>query len=59
MVMLGFLFRHNRLPVIVFLHGGSNGGRKPITAALFDASPLATKGNVIVVTLNYRIGILG
>ena len=45
--------------MIVFIHGGSNGGRQPITAALFDASSLATQGHVIVVTLNYRFGVLG
>jgi len=44
------------LPVMVWIHGGSNtfghGGN-------YDASTLAQKQNVIVVTINYRLGPLG
>ena len=44
------------LPVMVWIHGGSlvtgSGG-------LYDPTPLVTKGNVIVVTINYRLGVLG
>ncbi len=46
-----------RLPVMVWIHGGSfeNGTG---TAALYDGSALAAEG-VVVVTLNYRLGIFG
>jgi len=54
----------NALPVIVFIHGGSNvrgsasqpGMDKDVF--LYDGSSLAQK-NVVVVTLNYRLGTLG
>lgn len=46
------------LPVMVFIHGGGftqgSGGE-----ALYDGSYLAAAGNVVVVTINYRLGILG
>ncbi|EEB10943.1 conserved hypothetical protein [Pediculus humanus corporis] len=44
------------LPVIVYVHGESyewNSGNP------YDGSVLAAYGNVIVVTINYRLGILG
>ena len=46
------------LPVMFFIHGGafmegSGGG------PLFDGSYLAAYGEVVVVTINYRLGILG
>ncbi len=46
-----------QLPVMVWLHGGafeSGSARMPI----YDGDNLATRG-VVVVTLNYRLGILG
>jgi para-nitrobenzyl esterase len=46
----------NGLPVMVWIHGGNltlwSGG-------LFDPTPLVEKGGVIVVTINYRLGVLG
>jgi para-nitrobenzyl esterase len=45
------------LPVIVWIHGGGlrvGSGREP----LFDGEDLAKKG-LVVVTLNYRLGIIG
>jgi para-nitrobenzyl esterase len=46
------------LPVIVFVHGGSN-----ITGytadPLYDGAALARAADAVVVTLNYRLGILG
>jgi para-nitrobenzyl esterase len=44
-----------RKPVMVWVHGGGNtiGG-----AADFDATRLAVQGDVIVVTTNYRLGVL-
>jgi para-nitrobenzyl esterase len=48
--------RQERLPVMVWIHGGSlttgSGGD-------FDPTPLAEKGRVVVVTINYRLGALG
>ena len=45
-----------RLPVMVWWHGGGyvNGAGSD-----YDADRLAAQGNVIVVTLNYRLGIFG
>ena len=47
-----------KLPVIVFVHGGSN-----ITGytadPLYDGAMLAKTANAIVVTVNYRLGVLG
>jgi len=46
------------LPVIVFVHGGSN-----ITGytadPMYDGAHLATTANAVVVTVNYRLGVLG
>ena len=50
--------RHKRLPVMVFIHGGYfvfGAGSLP----LYDGSYLAASGDVVVVTLNYRLGSLG
>lgn len=46
------------LPVIFFIHGGSNisgYSRDPI----YDGQVLAKKADAVVVTINYRLGILG
>ncbi|WP_166997926.1 carboxylesterase/lipase family protein [Paramicrobacterium fandaimingii] len=44
------------LPVMVWLHGGgfTTGGGHP-----YDAQRLAEQGDVIVVTVNYRLGVFG
>ena len=45
-----------RLPVMFWVHGGgfySGSGR------LYDPAKMAAKGDVIVVTLNYRLGVFG
>jgi para-nitrobenzyl esterase len=46
------------LPVIVFVHGGSN-----ITGytadPVYDGAALAKAANAVVVTVNYRLGVLG
>lgn len=45
-----------KLPVMMWIHGGSNvWGR----AAQYDGATLATKQNVIVVVVQYRLGVLG
>jgi para-nitrobenzyl esterase len=46
----------SKLPVMVWIFGGNflNG-----TARDYNASKLVTQGNVVVVTINYRLGILG
>lgn len=46
-----------RLPVLVFVHGGgfsSGGGTR-----WYNGSTLARNGNLVVVTVNYRLGIWG
>jgi para-nitrobenzyl esterase len=47
-----------KLPVIVFVHGGSN-----ITGytadPVYDGATLAKTANAVVVTVNYRLGVLG
>ncbi|MDW5322317.1 carboxylesterase/lipase family protein [Plantactinospora sp. KLBMP9567] len=48
--------RPGRLPVIVWLHGGNfNSG----AGSQFDGARIATGGDVVVVTVNYRLGALG
>ncbi len=47
-----------RLPVIVFAHGG--GGISGYTAdPVYDGAALARAANAVVVTTNYRLGVLG
>ncbi|XP_030641781.1 neuroligin 4 X-linked b [Chanos chanos] len=43
-------------PVMVYIHGGSY---VEGTGNMIDGSVLASYGNVIVVTINYRLGVLG
>lgn len=45
-----------KLPVLVFVHGDDYGygGGHP-----YDPSMLVSQGNIIVVTINYRLGIFG
>jgi carboxylesterase type B len=46
------------LPVMVFIHGGSfvaGSGADP----MYDGSYLAANSNVVLVTINYRLGVLG
>uniref|UniRef100_A0A8C4T4T9 Carboxylesterase type B domain-containing protein n=1 Tax=Erpetoichthys calabaricus TaxID=27687 RepID=A0A8C4T4T9_ERPCA len=43
-------------PVMVWIHGG---GFQLGGASLFDGSSLAAFGNVVVVIIQYRLGILG
>jgi len=47
---------HDGLPVMVWIHGGSLTGG---AGGRYDPTPLVEKGNVIVVTINYRLGLLG
>ena len=46
----------DRLPVMVWIHGGGNSVGD---AAVYDGSRLANHGPVVVVTIHYRLGILG
>uniref|UniRef100_A0A673LQ78 Neuroligin-3-like n=1 Tax=Sinocyclocheilus rhinocerous TaxID=307959 RepID=A0A673LQ78_9TELE len=48
--------RDDPRPVMLFIHGGSY---MEGTGNIMDGSVLASYGNVIVITLNYRMGILG
>ncbi len=45
-----------RLPVIVWIHGGGN---MDGSSSGYDASRLASLGKTVVVTINYRLGLLG
>ena len=44
------------LPVMVFVHGGGFSGG---AGSQYDGSWLAGQGGIVVVTLNYRLGVLG
>ena len=47
-----------RRPVLVWLHGGAfltGAGSRP----MYDGSSMARRGDVVVVTLNYRLGLFG
>ncbi|WP_460354763.1 carboxylesterase/lipase family protein [Actinoallomurus acanthiterrae] len=48
--------RSGRLPVMVFVHGGGFTGG---SGGLYDPTRLVTRGSVIAVTFNYRLGALG
>jgi len=43
-------------PIMIYVHGESFSWG---SGNLWDARVLATQGNVIVITFNYRLGILG
>lgn len=45
-------------PVMVFIHGGGNAIGSAVDP-LYDGANLAAAGDVVVVTLNYRLGALG
>jgi para-nitrobenzyl esterase len=45
-----------KLPVLIWIYGG---GFVSGASALYDPTTLVTRGNVIAVTFNYRIGYLG
>ncbi len=51
------------LPVMVFIHGGGNqqgsSGQQTGGTTLYDGTNLADRGNVVVVTIQYRLGPLG
>ncbi|XP_053162948.1 neuroligin-4, X-linked isoform X2 [Hemicordylus capensis] len=48
--------QNSKKPVMVYIHGGSY---MEGTGNMVDGSILASYGNVIVVTINYRLGVLG
>lgn len=48
--------RRHGLPVMVWIHGGGN---TTGSASIYDAAKLAVDGDVVVVTVNYRLGPLG
>ena len=49
-------FAGQKLPVLVWIHGG---GLFDGASNDYDATALATKGPMVVVTLNYRLGLFG
>jgi para-nitrobenzyl esterase len=48
----------HRRPVLVFLHGGGQ-TQGYGSAPLLDGSRLARRGDIVVVTMNFRLGVLG
>ncbi|CAN7594702.1 carboxylesterase/lipase family protein [Mycolicibacterium frederiksbergense] len=48
----------HRRPVLVFLHGGGQ-TQGHGSAPLLDGSRLARRGDIVVVTMNFRLGVLG
>lgn len=48
----------NRRPVLVFLHGGGQ-AQGHGSAPLLDGARLARRGGIVVVTMNFRLGMLG
>lgn len=48
--------KSSKLPVMVWVHGGSN---KTGAGSMYDGSRLAAEQNVIVVSINYRLGPFG
>ncbi|NKE55565.1 carboxylesterase family protein [Lentzea sp. PSKA42] len=48
--------RHGRKPVMVYIHGGGN---SYLSGEGFGARRLAVQGDVVVVTINYRLGFFG
>ncbi|KAM3836904.1 neuroligin-4, X-linked [Vipera latastei] len=48
--------QNSKKPVMIYIHGGSY---MEGTGNIVDGSILASYGNVIVVTINYRLGVLG
>ena len=47
-----------RRPVLFWIHGGGFGSGSG-AVPLYNGKSLATRGNVVVVTINYRLGLLG
>ncbi|HWI44113.1 MAG TPA: carboxylesterase family protein [Nocardioides sp.] len=45
-------------PVLVFLHGGGQAAGHG-SAPLFDGSGLTARGDIVVVTISFRLGVLG
>jgi para-nitrobenzyl esterase len=47
-----------RAPLTLDSHGGAYTGGSPATS-IFDGSQLAARGDIVVVTIAYRLGLLG
>lgn len=47
---------HSRLPVFFWIHGGALVSG---TGAIYDPSVMVAENNIVVVTINYRLGALG
>jgi para-nitrobenzyl esterase len=48
----------NRRPVMVWIHGGGNVGGSARNSQ-YDGAKLARRGDVVVITIQYRLGVLG
>ena len=55
-ILFSILVVKRSLPVMVFIHGDSYMWG---TGNIFDGRILASHGQVVVITINYRLGILG
>lgn len=53
------LDRASKKPVMVFLHGGAFSNGSSIEAYAYDGKNLSDFGDVVVVTLNHRVNVLG
>ena len=51
-----FVDRNATVPVILFVHGDSY---ETGTGNAYDGSIMAAFGRLVVITLNYRLGVLG
>jgi para-nitrobenzyl esterase len=48
-----------RRPVMVWFHGGGHSNGSAIEGAAYDGENLARKGDVVVVTVNHRLNVIG
>lgn len=53
---LNMMLRRKGKPVMIYIHGGAFMSG---TGSTYIGAPLAAYGDVIVVTINYRLGIFG
>ncbi len=51
--------KHDRLPILVFFHGGGTNQGSASDIDLYDPATFVAVTNVIVITVNYRLGAFG
>lgn len=57
-VLSSFTIQTDKVPVMVFIHGGGFTVGSSMNY-LYYGAPLAATGNVVVVNINFRLGALG